>query len=208
MEGQTDFNKMASQWDKNPVPVRIAQGVVEAIFRENILTSDMDVLDYGCGTGLVTLRLQPVVRTITGVDSSEGMLGILRDKVRLAGVTNVRTHLVNFGKGGRVQGTYHLLVSNMTLHHVKDPQALLRHWHELVVPGGQLCFADLDTEDGTFHTDNTGVFHFGFDRGTLKTLIASAGFQNIRDTTATSVEREIEGNGKREFSVFLMTARK
>ena len=40
----------------------------------------MDVLDFGCRTGLLTLALQPHVRTITAVDSSQGMLDVLDTK--------------------------------------------------------------------------------------------------------------------------------
>ena len=34
----------------------------------------MDALDFGCGTGLVTLKLQPFIHSITGVDGSQGMI--------------------------------------------------------------------------------------------------------------------------------------
>lgn len=204
----TDFNKMAPQWDLNPIPVAIARGVAEAIIREVKLTREMDVLDFGCGTGLVTLGLQPLVRTIIGVDSSPGMIDILREKVKQTGAANVLMQLVDFEKGGRVEGSYNLIVSSMTLHHVPDTEALLRHWHGLLRPEGQLCFADLDKEDGSFHRDNTGVFHFGFDRGNLKQLLHRTGFRDIRDITATTVTREIEGKGMREFPVFLIMARK
>jgi 2-polyprenyl-3-methyl-5-hydroxy-6-metoxy-1,4-benzoquinol methylase len=207
-EDLTDFDKLAGQWDQNPVPVRIAGAVAEAIIRELGPGPDRDVLDFGCGTGLVTLKLQPLARTITGADSSQGMLDKLREKSGQQGLSNVAVQLVDFASGGRVWGTFDLVVSSMTLHHVPDPAALLEHWFALVRPGGRIGFADLDTEDGSFHADNTGVFHKGFDREYLKQLLQRIGFRDIRDSTATTVTREIEGNGTREFSVFLITAGK
>jgi len=203
-----DFNKEAAQWDANPGRVKLANEVADAIIREVMPASDMDVLDFGCGTGLVTLRLQPLVRTITGVDSSQGMLGVLDAKIRTQGLKNVETRFVDFDKGGRIEGRFHLLVSSMTLHHVPDTARLFKQWHELLLPGGQLCFADLDAEDGSFHGDNTGVFHLGFDRDHLKKLLLATGFRDIRDTTSTTMMRDIEGKGKREFPVFLIIARK
>jgi SAM-dependent methyltransferase len=92
----------------------------------------------------------------------------------------------------------------MTLHHVPDTAALFKEWRTLLLPGGRVCFADLDEEDGSFHGDNTGVFHKGFGRGHLKGLLAGAGFSDIRDVTAATVKRE---NG-REFPVFLIIARR
>jgi ubiquinone/menaquinone biosynthesis C-methylase UbiE len=205
MEQRTDFDKMASQWDQNPLPVKISQAVSDAILRETTVTQDRDVLDFGCGTGLLTLKLQPFVRAMTGADGSDGMLSILRKKVERAKAKNVSTQLVDFENGGRVRGMYDLVVSSMTMHHIKDTDALLRHWKDLLVPGGQVCFADLDTEDGSFHSDNTGVFHFGFDRRDLKKRLLSLGFQDVRDLTATSVVRE---TGARAYPVFLVIARK
>jgi ubiquinone/menaquinone biosynthesis C-methylase UbiE len=203
-----DFNKEAAQWDANPGRVKLANEIADAIIKEIVPSNNMDVLDFGCGTGLVTLRLQPLVRTITGVDSSEGMLGVLDEKIRSQGLKNVATRFVDFEKGGRIDGSFHLLVSSMTLHHVPDTAGLFKQWHELILPGGKLCFADLDAEDGSFHGDNTGVFHLGFDRDHLNELLISAGFRDIRAATATTMTRDVEGKEKKEFPVFLIVARK
>ncbi len=208
MEEKKDFDKEAEQWDANPGRVKLANEVADAIIREAAPARDMDVLDFGCGTGLVTLRLQPLVRTILGVDSSSGMLEVLEGKIRKQGITNARTRLVDFEKGGRIEDRFHLLASSMTLHHVPDTERLFKQWRELLLPGGLLCFADLDAEDGSFHGDNTGVFHRGFDREHLKQLLLSAGFHTVRDTTAATMIKDIEGKGKKEFAVFLIVAKK
>jgi ubiquinone/menaquinone biosynthesis C-methylase UbiE len=182
--------------------------VAGAIIREVSLSKDMDVLDFGCGTGLVTLRLQPLVGTITGADSSPGMLAILEEKIRAQELTNIRTVFVDFEKGDRIGEKFHLIVCSMTLHHVPDTAALFRLWHEMLLPGGHLCLADLDTEDDSFHSDKTGVFHLGFDRERLRRSLHETGFSEVRDTTATTMSRDIAGKGKRDFPVFLIVARK
>ena len=203
-----DFNKDAAQWDANPGRVKLANEVADAIIREAAPANNMDALDFGCGTGLVTLRLQPLVRTIIGADSSPGMLGVLENKIRTQGLKNVETRFVDFDKGDLIDGRFNLLVSSMTLHHVPDTARLFKQWHDLLLPGGLLCFADLDAEDGSFHGDNTGVFHLGFDRDHLKKLLLAAGFRDIRGTTATTMMRDIEGKGEKAFPVFLIVARK
>jgi ubiquinone/menaquinone biosynthesis C-methylase UbiE len=207
-EAKKDFDKEAAQWDANPGRVKLAADVADAVIRAAAPSRHMDVLDFGCGTGLVTLRLQALVRSITAADSSQGMLDVLQEKIRNLGLNNVSTRFVDFEKGGRLEGTFHLVVSSMTLHHVPGTAALFREWRDLLVPGGMLCVADLDAEDGSFHGDNTGVFHKGFDREHLKRLLHVTGFHDIRDITATTMMREIEGKGTRGFPVFLITARK
>ena len=203
-----DFDKEAAQWDANPGRVKLANEVAAAIIREAMPANNMDVLDFGCGTGLVTLRLQPLVRTIVGVDSSPGMLGVLEGKIRTQGLKNIETRFVDFDKGDLIEGRFNLLVSSMTLHHVPDTARLFKQWHDLLLPGGLLCFADLDAEDGSFHGDNTGVFHLGFDRDHLNKLLLTAGFRDIRDTTATTMMRDVAGKGEKAFPVFLIVARK
>ncbi len=207
-EEQKDFDKEAAAWDENPGRVRLANDVADSIIREAQPSKEMDALDFGCGTGLVTLRLQPHVKTITGADSSKGMLAVLEEKLKKQGLANVRTRHVDFEKGGRIEEKFNLIVSSMTMHHVKDTASLLRQWYELLLPDGVIAAADLDSEDGSFHGNNTGVFHFGFDRGSLQALFQKTGFRDVRVVTASTMARDVEGKGKREFPVFLVIAKK
>jgi hypothetical protein len=73
---------------------------------------------------------------------------------------------------------------------------------------GHLAIADLDSDDGEFHEDNTGVIHPGFDRNEIKCLLQSAGFEDVEASTACIVPKEVAGKGIREFTIFLVTARK
>lgn len=203
-----DFESVAASWDENPTRVKIATDVAAAIRREVALSPQMDVLDYGCGTGLVALQLQPHVHSVTGADSSPGMLGMLANKIAAHKLANVQAQFVDFERGAHATGEYDLIVSSMVTHHVPDTAALFEEWMSLLKPHGQVAFADLDTEDGAFHGDNTGVFHLGFDRDKLRELLLGAGFVQVRATTATIVRKEIEGQGMREFPIFLIVARR
>ncbi len=201
-----NFDQDAAQWDEHPGKLKMAGDAAAAILREVPLSADMDVMDFGCGTGLLGLQLLPQVKSLTGVDSSQGMLAVLRSKIAARGLTNVQMQLIDFASGERPAGRYHLIVSSMTLHHVPDTAALFAEWFDLLHPGGQVAFADLDAEDGSFHNDNTGVFHFGFDREKLKQLLHEAGFADVRATTASVFSKEVAGRGLREFPIFLITA--
>jgi len=207
-ENRKDFDKEAVLWDANPGRVKLAHDVAAAIINEIKLTKNMEVIDFGCGTGLLTLKLQPLVKNITGVDNSSGMLGILERKVKEQQLANVRTQYVDFENGNRVEGYYDLIVSSMVLHHIPETFALFKEWFNLLRPNGQVCFADIDTEDGAFHGDNIGVHHFGFDRVHLKQLLLETGFCDVRDTTATTVIKEKDTQTKLMFPVFLISARR
>jgi len=207
-EKERDFDKEAQSWDQNPGRIRMAADVARAIREETGLSPTMDVLDFGCGTGLLTLAVQPLVHTVTGVDSSRGMLDVLEAKVRDLKLSTVRTLQKDLTRGETLEGSYHLIVSSMTLHHIRTIGPVLHELARVLLPGGHLCIADLDPDDGMFHTGNEGVFHFGFARPVLKQALSDAGFTDIRDRTAASVEKPLPQGGSRIFTVFLMTGRK
>jgi 2-polyprenyl-3-methyl-5-hydroxy-6-metoxy-1,4-benzoquinol methylase len=178
---KTDFDKKAATWDEDPFKVNLANDVADAIVKELNPVQNMDVLDYGCGSGLVTLRLQPLVKSITGMDSSKKMLEALQAKVEKRGLPNVHTQLIDLEQGTKVTDRFHMVVTSMTLHHVREPAFFFDQLYNLLLPGGQIAIADLDKEDGSFHHDNTGVLHFGFDRTYLKDILGRAGFREVRE---------------------------
>ncbi len=202
-----DFESVAARWDSNPGRVRIANEVAAAIRREVPLAPGMAMLDYGSGTGLLSLQLLPQVGSLCGADSSPAMLEVMANKIATQNLHNATTQFVDFENGAHATGSYDLIVSSMVTHHVPDTAALFAEWFRLLNPGGQVAFADLDTEDGAFHGDNTGVFHLGFDRAYLRKLLLAAGFAEVHDCTATSVSKEVDGQ-MREFPIFLIVAGK
>lgn len=203
-----DFDHAASLWDEKPERVRLAGDVADAIAREIPLDRRMDCLDLGCGTGLLTLLLAPKVGTLTAADGSRGMLEVLNGKIERMGWTGVKTLQADIEAGPLPGGPYHLVMSSMTLHHIRDIPSLLRRISTILHPGGWIALADLDAEEGRFHRDNQGVFHFGFDRSSLAGDAAAAGFESVRTSTAARVLKDGKRDGIREFTVFLLTARK
>jgi hypothetical protein len=53
-EDKRDFDIVADTWDEEPRRVKLAEEVTAAIRREVSLTCEMEALDYGCGSGLVS----------------------------------------------------------------------------------------------------------------------------------------------------------
>jgi len=202
-----DFNTAAATWDQKTHRVRMANDVAKAILGTLRPGPDTEALDLGCGTGLVTLFLQPHVRTITAIDSSKGMLAELEKKIAAQGITNVRTRCVDL-ENEDLPGPFSLAVSSMTFHHVQDTDRLLGRIFAGLRPGGKIAIADLDSDEGRFHESNEGVFHFGFDRYLMRKSFEAAGFVNVRNRTAAIVQKPGPDGGVRTFTVFLMTGEK
>jgi ubiquinone/menaquinone biosynthesis C-methylase UbiE len=196
------FDSEAATWDADAARVALAHAVADAIIRQAALSPADDALDFGAGTGLLTLALQPHVRHITGADSSAGMLEQLAAKVRHQGLQSVSTFRLDADSPLDRAGRFDLIASSMTLHHVRDLQALFHQFFGILRPGGRVALADLDTEDGTFHTpDITDVHHLGLDRGRVRGWLEAAGFVGVDASTAFVHRRH-----GRDYPVFLVTA--
>ncbi|HNX82709.1 MAG TPA: class I SAM-dependent methyltransferase [Candidatus Omnitrophota bacterium] len=202
-----DFDKEAASWD-SPPRVKLAADVSKAILGQIQLKPDMELLDFGCGTGLVSFPLSSQVHSITGVDTSKGMLEVFEGKIKSKQVENIKTLHLDLEKGDTVSGRYHAIISSMTLHHVKDTVNLIRQFHRVLLPGGYIAIADLDEEGGRFHSNNDGVFHFGFDREKLCQLFVEAGFRDVSSATATQMNKLDSQGQDKVFSIFLITGRK
>jgi hypothetical protein len=102
---------------------------------------------------------------------------------------------------------FDLTYSLMTLHHIYDVKEILSKFHDLLAPKGYLLVADLDKEDGSFHTDGSTDVHLGFDRDELQRMVEEAGFENVSFSTAWNIRKKI-GNEEKTFPIFLMAAQK
>ena len=188
-----DFDSRAAQWDNLPRRVALANAVVEAIIQEADPQPTMRMLDYGAGTGLVTLGLQPLVKDVIAVDSSRGMLDQLETKAKEAGIANLQTCFIDLDSEWHLPKGIDLLVSSMTMHHVPEPAPLMAHFKECMTPGALLCIADLEQEDGSFHDDVTGIPHKGFSIKEMESYFREAGFVEIRTVLVITVKKEREG---------------
>jgi putative AdoMet-dependent methyltransferase len=195
------FEHKAGDWDQRPVPTQISEGVFEALKGAVDLSPDLRVMDFGAGTGLVTTKLAPLVGQLLAVDVSASMLEQLARKPELAG--KVRIFCQNILETPLTEPV-DLVVSAMAMHHVEDTRSLLRAFFDQLEPGGRIALADLDTEDGDFHPpDVEGVYHAGFDRPALASLVEEVGFTEARFVTACEVDK-----GDKRYPIFLLTATK
>lgn len=203
------FDKAAATWDNKPLRVAMTTAIGETIVREVQLFQKMDVLDYGCGTGLLSLFLLPHVRSVTGADNSVGMLDVLRGKIADMALNTMEVMRLDLEHDTVPDKRFHMIVTAMTMHHVRDTDNLLRAFHRLLHPGGVLCLVDLDTEPGTFHADaGEAVYHHGFDRDELKGRLKEIGFADTRDMTAHTIRKEVSEGQAESFPIFLIVARR
>jgi ubiquinone/menaquinone biosynthesis C-methylase UbiE len=204
--GESHFDENARRWDENPVFQERGRQIAAAIRELVPLNPSMTALDYGCGTGLLSFPMKDELGAITLADSSAGMLAVLTEKIAAQGVPNMSVRKLDLLTDPLPNERYGLIYTAMTLHHIPDTDRILGIFHTLLKPGGYLCIADLDKEDGSFHGIEVDVHH-GFDRDDLAKKVKRDGYNDIRFRTAFEIVKEQEA-GPRAYPVFLMAARR
>lgn len=195
------FDQAAATWDGGSMRQFISDNVFKTIASRIALSNNMNILDFGCGTGLLSFKVAAMVRSVTGVDLSVKMLEQLSSKNTASlYVAPLRRDIVHDPLDER----FHGIVSSMAMHHVADTDALFRAFFVHLQRGGFIAIADLESEDGSFHAHGSeGVEHFGFNRDALRGIIENAGFANVRFHHACTVDKAGEG-----YPIFVVTASK
>ncbi len=195
------FAHKSKNWDTSSMRVRNAKEISDIILKNIKLNSSMELIDFGAGTGLLTYFVAPYVRKITAIDNSASMLEeFIAKQAEFDCITEVvKTDIMADDVKLKADG----IISSMTMHHIEDIRSLFEKLYVMLNDNGFIAIADLDSEDGSFHGDNTGVYHHGFDRKMLAGIAKEAGFENIHFETANIIEKS-----HANFTVFIMIAKK
>ncbi len=202
-----NFAERAAQWDQNPERLAASRAFLEAMTPLAGQRLGGRVLDFGAGTGLIGLPLAATASHVDLLDSSPGMMEVLRSKIAAEGLSNVQALLGELDALDLQQGAYDVIVTNNALHHVEHIPPLLERLAALLAPGGALLVGDVAAEDGSFHAPNV-VPHNGFRPEDVASMLESAGLR-VAATLAHHVIRKPCHDGVvRDFPQFLICAEK
>lgn len=117
-----------------------ADELEEAIVRFAELSGDERALDSGCGAGALAFALAPHVREVVGVDIVPELLEQARR--RAEGFPNATFIEGDATKLPFELGTFDLVGTLRTLHHIARPELVVSELARVVVPGGHLLVID------------------------------------------------------------------
>lgn len=201
MKPKDFFAAKANEYDNEQSRTQNVSTIAQTILNEVSFSKEMKIMNFGSGTGLLLSEIAPYVGEITAVDISSAMNTVLKSKSEAlkCPVQIVQMDLTK----ETLDQKFDAIISSMTIHHIENTLALFKKFHSLLQDNGIIAIADLDTEDGSFHTEDTGVFHNGFDREDFVQMVKNAGFKDIKIQDSSTFAK-LNSN----YTVFLLTAKK
>lgn len=200
------FDSKAKDWD---TPEKMNRAVIFAKEINNFIqpNKQLSAMEFGCGTGLLSFELKDAFKTVTLIDTSEGMIEVLNEKIESENAHHFKPKIINVFDE-KLNENFDVIYTLMTMHHVDNTKGILNIFNQLLNSKGYLCIADLVAEDGSFHPKSQNFTgHNGFDRAVLEKTLKENGFNPVYYTTPVIINKKVEGEN-REYPLFLLIAQK
>ncbi|KAJ1036380.1 hypothetical protein NDA13_000260 [Ustilago tritici] len=215
--GNDRFDAEAATWDSKPEVVESSRLCLQAILSHqehfpNLASSD--ILEIGCGTGLLTLPLAQHVQSIVALDTAQGMIDMLNSKLAKQGVqgkVEAKVKLLEDSEDSVLGGKkFDAVVSHLVFHHVPNMAELVHVMKGTLKQGGRLWISDFE-DDGVqaeaFHPKDkhAGVERHGLKRTEMEQILNKAGFKDIQVFESFKMDKEIEAGGIQSFPFLAIT---
>lgn len=140
------WDRMADRYSKSPIEDEEAYQKKLTITREQF-RPDMELLEFGCGTGGTAVAHAPHVKHILAIDVSSNMLGIAQAKADAANVGNVTFKQSSIDEFSAPEQSYDMILGLSILHLLEDKEDALAKVHKLLKPDGlfvssTMCLGD------------------------------------------------------------------
>lgn len=203
------FDIKAKEWDNNPDKVKRAKLFAKEISTYIQPDKTSNALEFGCGTGLLSFELKDDFKSIMLVDSSKGMIDVLKEKIAFQNLTHFKPVLADLLEiNTDIIPKMNVIFTLMTLHHINNLDKIFKVFHSILTANCYLCIADLVKEDGSFHGPEAHFNgHNGFEKEKLTLKLAKTGFKVEYYSMPHTIEKQHD-TGIKEYPLFLMIAKK
>ncbi|MBX5481435.1 MAG: metalloregulator ArsR/SmtB family transcription factor [Myxococcaceae bacterium] len=162
------------------------------------LLPPLNVVDFGCGTGVLTVEMARWAKRVTAIDANKDVLEQARDRADREEVRNVTFLCEDLHRLSLPDRKYDLVVISQSLHHVEAPPRVLQEAARILVPGGRIVLMELMPHEEKWVQQRLGHRHLGFEPEALKKVLEESGFRQVQLTTHAR-------DGASPFRVFLLT---
>ncbi|KAK5154051.1 hypothetical protein LTR04_006095 [Oleoguttula sp. CCFEE 6159] len=209
------FDDIAAEYDTQPwqrkMAMTLTHGVQERLDWFGVKWKDegeaegeegkreVKLLDYACGSGMVSRALMPVVTTIRGIDISSNMVDAYNARARASNLSQLQMSAVvgdlfatppSPSLSGPEYTDFDVAAVGLGFHHFEDPALAIKRLAErLKVGTGVLVILDFLPHINDNNNGGPGggvpeamrhtIKHDGFDKEGMRKLFEAAGFEDF-----------------------------
>ena len=164
------------------------------------LTGNERVLDLATGPGYIAEAFARVAREVVGVDLTDAMLAIARERTKARGISNLKFRAADAQNLPFEKETFDLVVCRLALHHFEEPLSLLSEMTRVCSAGGMVVVEDIYASEHPERAAYQDRWEMLRDPSHVRTLSLSELLQLFRDvgletdsvTTADDLTLEVD----------------
>lgn len=129
------WDRIAERYSKQPIADEAAYQEKLEVTRK-YFRPDMEVLEFGCGTGSTAITHAPHVKHILAIDISSKMIEIAQGKADAANIENVTFKRSAIDDVSLPDRTLDAVLGLSILHLLDDKERVIGRVHQMLKPGG------------------------------------------------------------------------
>ena len=129
------WDKIADKYSKQPIADE-ASYQKKLKVTQNYFKPDMEVLEFGCGTGSTALIHASCVKHLRAIDISSAMIKIAQDKAKTQNIENVTFEQLTIEELEAEDCSYDVILGLSILHLLEDKEQAISKVYKMLKPGG------------------------------------------------------------------------
>ncbi len=129
------WHKIAERYSKHPIADEAAYQKKLQVTRE-YFKPDLEVLEFGCGTGATAITHAPYVKHIRAIDISSKMIEIAQGKAEAKNIKNVTFEQLTIEQLTVSDETLDVVLGLSILHLLENKEEVIAKVHKMLKPGG------------------------------------------------------------------------
>ena len=174
------FARNAARWDEIRSLYVSDADVEDAIRRAAGPGPFKRLVDLGSGTGRMLTLLGPQAEAALGLDLSQQMLNLARNRVTEAGLAGFELRHGDIFATRLPDASADLVVVHQVLHYLADPAAAVREAARIVAGGGKLIIVDFAPHRLEFLREQHQHRRLGFAEPEMARWLAEGGLSNVQ----------------------------
>jgi predicted TPR repeat methyltransferase len=174
-----NWDDYAEEWDSDIDAISYSAKAFESLTKV-INIEGKNILDFGCGTGLLSERMSPLANRIVAIDTSPKMIAVLKSK-KLTNVTALSEVLTSdlIKNNSAFINKFNVIVASSVFSFVTEYDSIVKLLKSLLVSDGLLIQWDWLSSDNSRD--------FGLSEAQIEQSLNYAGFKQITVTVPFSL---------------------